>query len=239
MKTISHERKFKGKDWKGEPIRCFFIPARIKSDINEKKISDLKLPKEIAIAYSIQYKEIAERINSILSKNHKITSLIQVLGCSKPVFSKETKAILLVSSGKFHAISIALETKLPVYVLESDELRKISQDEISALQRKKNAAYLRFLNAEKIGILVSTKPGQENLKKAILAKDKIKNKKSYLFISNNIAINEFENFPDIKSWVNTACPRMDFDSSIFNLGDLDFSHSKNSLNSHNNSSRNK
>jgi len=239
MKTISHERKFKGKDWKGEPIRCFFIPARIKSELNEKKISNLKLPKEIAIAYSIQYKEIAERIKSILSKNHKITALIQVLGCSKPIFSKETKAVLLISSGKFHAISIALETKLPVYVLESDELRLISSEEVNSLQKKKNVAYLRYLNAEKIGILVSTKPGQENMNKAFSFKSKLKNKKSYLFISNNIAINEFENFPDIKSWVNTACPRMDFDSSIFNLGDLDFSHSKNSLNSHNNSSRNK
>jgi diphthamide biosynthesis enzyme Dph1/Dph2-like protein len=215
-----------------------FIPAKINSDINEHKISNLKLPKEIAIAYSIQYKEIAERIKSILSKNHKITDLIQVLGCSKPKFSKETKAILLISSGKFHAISIAAETNLPVYVLESDELRKISSEEVASLQNKKKAAYMRFLNAEKVGMLISTKLGQERLKQAISAKNKLK-KKSYLFISNNIDIKEFENFPDINSWLNTACPRMDFDSSIFNLSDLNSGHSKNSFNSHNNSSRNK
>jgi 2-(3-amino-3-carboxypropyl)histidine synthase len=220
-------------------MKTLFIPAKINYDINEKKISELKLPKEIAIAYSIQHKEIAEKIKTILSKSHKITSLIQVLGCSKPLFSKETKAILLLSSGKFHAISIAAETNLPVYVLESDELRKISSEEVISLQNKKKAAYLRFLNSEKIGILVSTKPGQENLKQAISAKAKLKDKKSYLFISNNIDIREFENFPDINSWLNTACPRMDFDSSISNLSDLDLSHSKNSLNCNNNSSRNK
>jgi 2-(3-amino-3-carboxypropyl)histidine synthase len=220
-------------------MKTLFIPARINLDINEEKISQLRLPKEIAIAYSIQYKEIAEKIKSILSKNHKITSLIQVLGCSKPLFSKKTKAILLISSGKFHAISIAAETNLPVYVFESEELKKISQEEIISLQKRKKAAYMRFLNAEKIGILISTKPGQENLKEAIAFKGKLKNKKSYLFISNNIDIKEFENFPDIKSWVNTACPRMDFDSSICNLADLNLSHSKNSLNSNNNSSRNK
>jgi diphthamide biosynthesis enzyme Dph1/Dph2-like protein len=220
-------------------MKHLFIPARINPAINEKKISQLKLPKEIAIAYSIQYKEIAERIKAILSKNHKITSLIQVLGCSKPVFPKETKAVLLVSSGKFHAISIAAETSLPVYVLESDELKKISQEEVISLQKKKNASYMRFLNAEKIGILISNKPGQENLKEAIKFKSKLKNKKSYLFINNNIDIKEFENFPDIKSWLNTACPRMDFDSSIYNLGDLNSGHSKYSLNSNNNSSRNK
>jgi 2-(3-amino-3-carboxypropyl)histidine synthase len=219
-------------------MKTIFIPARINSAINTKKISELKLPKEIAIAYSIQYKEIAEEIKNILAKTHKITSLIQILGCSKPLFSKETKAILLISSGKFHAISIAAETNLPVYVLESDELRKISEEEVTSLQKKKKAAYMRFLNSEKLGILVSTKPGQENLKTAISVKNKLK-KKSYLFISNNIDIREFENFNDINSWLNTACPRMDFDSSICNIEDLDLSHSKNSLNSHNNSSRNK
>jgi 2-(3-amino-3-carboxypropyl)histidine synthase len=88
------------------------------------------------------------------------------------------------------------------------------------------ASYLKFLNAEKIGILVSTKPGQENLKKALSLK--LKNKKSYLFLSNNIDIREFENF-GINSWVNTACPRMDFDSGVINLRNLNFSKSKNSF----------
>jgi 2-(3-amino-3-carboxypropyl)histidine synthase len=207
-------------------MKTLFVPVKINSEINEKKILELKLPINIAIAYSVQYKEVAEKIKKILSKKHKITSLIQVLGCSSPKFSKETKAILLLSSGKFHAVSLAFETGIPVYVLESDNLKKISKEEIDLLNKKKMASYLKFLNAEKIGILVSTKPGQENLKKALSLK--LKNKKSYLFISNNIDIKEFENF-GINSWVNTACPRLDFDSSVINLRNLNLSKSKNSF----------
>ena len=42
-------------------------------------------------------------------------------------------------------------------------------------------------------------------------------KKSYLFIADNINSSEFENFPDIQSWVNTSCPRMDMnDNRIIN-----------------------
>jgi len=201
-------------------MKTLFIPAKTKSEIDEKKISQLKLPINIAIAYSIQYKEIAEKVKEILSKKHKITLTIQVLGCSSPKFPKETEAILLLSSGKFHAVSLAFETGISVYVLESDNLTKISKEEIDLLNKKKMASYMRFLNAEKIGILISTKPGQENLEKALSLK--LKNKKSYLFIGNNIDINEFENF-GINSWVNTACPRMDFDSSIINLKNLNFS----------------
>ncbi len=210
-------------------MKTLFIPAQIKTEINIKKIQSLKLPKNIAIAYSIQYKEIAEKIKNILAKKHNITKILQILGCSNPIFSKETQAVLLISSGKFHAVSLAIESKIPIYILEHNKLRKISKEEIDSIKKKKLASYMKFLNSEKIGILISTKPGQERLKEALGLKSKLKNKKSYLFMGGDININEFENFPDIQSWINTACPRLDFDSSIINKGDLNLSNSKNSL----------
>ena len=201
-------------------MKTLFIPAKINFEINPKKIQSLKLPKNIALAYSIQYKDVAEKIKQILSKKHKITSFIQVLGCSNPKFSSNTEAVLLISSGRFHAVSLALTSNVPVYILESDDLKKISENEIEDLRKKKKSAYLKFLNSEKIGILISTKPGQENLKRAISLREKLKKKNSYLFISNEINTKEFENF-DVNSWVNTACPRMDLDSPVINISDLE------------------
>ena len=109
-----------------------FIPAKLKLRMDKTKIISFskELPENIAIAYSIQYQHQAEEIRKILSKNHKITKLLQVLGCSKPKFSKNTSAILLISDGKFHAVSLALETKLPVYVLENSQLTKISKQKL-------------------------------------------------------------------------------------------------------------
>jgi diphthamide biosynthesis enzyme Dph1/Dph2-like protein len=206
-------------------MKTIFIPAKVKSgEINEKKILSLSLPSAIAIAYSVQYKEIAEKIKEILSENEKckITDFVQVLGCSKPRFSENTKAVLLVTSGDFHAVSLAFESKLPIYILEASGLRRISKEEIDAFERKKKASYIKFLSSNKIGILVSTKPGQENLKRAIALKsNSLKDKKFYLFLSNDISISEFENFSDIGSWINTACPRLDFDSSVVNMADLE------------------
>jgi len=130
----------------------------------------------------------------------------------------KTKTILLISDGKFHAVSLAYESKLPVYLFNRNNLQKISKEEISVLEKKQKGAYLKYLNAEKIGILISTKPGQENLKRAIEFAKSQKTKDSYLFIANNIDTNEFENFPQIESWVNTSCPRMDMNnSSIINM----------------------
>ncbi|HDK42150.1 MAG TPA: hypothetical protein ENG87_02120 [Candidatus Pacearchaeota archaeon] len=110
---------------------------------------------------------------------------------------------------------MAYGTKLPVYIYRT-KLERILPKDIDVLKRNQKAAYMRFLNANKVGVLISTKPGQENLKKAIGLKKKLK-KNSYLFITNNIDTREFENF-GLDSWVNTACPRLDMnDNSVVNM----------------------
>ncbi len=203
-------------------MKTLFIPAKVKSALDSKKINSLikKLPKEIFLAYSIQYKEKAFEIKKILSKSHKISGTTQVLGCSSPKIPPKTKAILLIGSGKFHASSLAFETKLPVFIFENNNITEVSKEEIISFEKKKKASYVNFLNADSVGILVSTKPGQENLKKALEIKKKIKDKKSYLFIANELNANEFENF-GLKSWINTACPRMDIASNkIINASEV-------------------
>jgi len=201
-------------------MKTLFIEAKSKSKVNSNKILEIskRLPKNIAIVFSIQFKQIAKDIKKILSKNHKITSFIQVLGCSKPKFPKTTNAILLIGSGRFHGISLANDIKLPIYILEKNNLSKVTKQEVEKLQKRQKASYLKFLNADNIGILISTKPGQSKLKQALNLKKQLK-KKSYLFICNNINTQEFENFP-IDSYINTACPRLDMDTTIINIRDI-------------------
>ena len=202
-----------------DTMKTLFIPTKSKSKINKSKVLEIskKHPKNIVIVYSIQYKEIAEEIKNILSNKHKITKFVQVLGCSKQGFPKNTRAILLISDGKFHAFSLGLEVGLPIYIFNDHNFGQVSEKEIQNLERKQKSSYLKFLNANKIGVLISTKPGQENLKKAIQFKKQQKEKRSYLFIGNEINSSEFENFPQIQSWVNTACPRLDMNASVVNL----------------------
>ncbi|MCW8966905.1 MAG: diphthamide synthesis protein, partial [Candidatus Pacearchaeota archaeon] len=186
--------------------------------LDKSKLNLKKIPRPLAICYSIQYKEIAEQIKKQIPN---LTAFLQVLGCSKPKFPKNTKAILLISDGKFHAISLAYESKLPVYLFSNNNLQKISKEDVSSLEKKQKGAYLKYLHSEKIGILVSTTPGQENLKKALEFAKSHKDKDSYLFIASNINTNEFENFPQIESWINTSCPRMDMNNaSIINISQI-------------------
>ncbi|HJX51103.1 MAG TPA: diphthamide synthesis protein [Candidatus Nanoarchaeia archaeon] len=200
-------------------MKTLYIEAKSNLKVNKSKILELskQLPKNLIIAYSIQFKKIAEEIKTIL-KSHNIVKFIQVLGCSNPNIPENANAILLVGSGKFHAISLAYKTKLPVFILNRDSLDKISKTDVEIIEKKQKAAYLKFLNSNKIGIIISTKSGQNKIKTALEFAKKC-NKKSYLFLSNNINRQEFENF-GLSSWVNTACPRLDMDSSVINIDKL-------------------
>lgn len=214
--------------------KTLFIPAKCKSTVNKAKISEIsdKLPGKLAIVYSIQFKKIAEDIRDILSKDHKVTHFSQILGCSKPNFPSQTQAVLLISTGKFHALSIAHSMNspekspnhlIPIYILDKNQLIKITEKHLENFRQKQKASYVNFLNSKNTGIIISTKPGQNNLKKALKIRKKLdkKSKDPYLFICNNVNSLEFDNFPDIGSWINTACPRLDMESNtIINIAEL-------------------
>ena len=210
-------------------MKKIFIYSRRKLDISEKQMEEISknLPEKISIAYSIQYKGVAIKFKDYLSKTKNIGAIIQVLGCSSPKFPENTEAVLIVGSGKFHAVSLASEIngkKIPVYLFEENHLKKISETEIDEIKKKKKASYINFLNSNSVGVISSLKPGQEKLKRSLDFKKSLLKKyrkKAYLFLCDNINTNEFENF-SIDSWVNTACPRMDLESSkIINLSAIE------------------
>jgi len=204
-------------------MKTRFIPANSKEKLNKNYFleSSKSLPKKIALVYSIQYEPIAKEVKFILEKTHEVVKFSQVLGCSKVSFPKQTQAVLLIGSGKFHAISLATSSSLPIYMYEQSKLTKLSEKEILSFNQRKKTAYIKFLSSDKIGVLVSTKPGQQNLIKALELKKRLKQKKLYFFLGDFLSAGEFENF-GLNSWINTACPRLDMDStSIINISNLE------------------
>jgi 2-(3-amino-3-carboxypropyl)histidine synthase len=189
------------------------------------------LPEKIGLLYSVQYKPLFEKIKVELEKNKKKvfvgkSSLNegQILGCNiQSALSIESKVdcFLLVSSGKFHALSLMLNAKKPLYIL-GDKIERIGEKEIESLKKKRKAALSKFLLANRIGIIASTKQGQQNMIEAIKLKKQLKaeHKEAFVFISDNINTAEFENFK-IDFWVNTACPGIIFDvPNMINISEL-------------------
>ncbi len=187
-------------------------------DILLNEIEKVVKENSIALCYSNQFINIAKKIKDKTSK--EVVDFIQTLGCSNPKFSEKASAIVIVGQGKFHSVSLAYESGLATYIVSGNNVKRVADEDIEKMRKKEMGAILKYLNSERVGILVSSKPGQNRLKAAIELKKKIKDKKCYIFIANDINTSEFENF-NIDCFVNSACPRMDLnEGNIINYKKL-------------------
>lgn len=190
-------------------MKVLFIPAKHKSLGISSMISGLKIKEKYSIVTTVQFVD-------------EIKGAVQILGCNiKNV--KNTPAYLYVGTGTFHPLNLAFQTKKRVYTLNpiTKEFSKISEDDVKNYEKKKIGAINKYLHAKVIGILISTKPGQNQLKKALDFQKKC-GKESYLFMCNEIK--DLENYPQIECWVNTACPRIfedEFLKNVVNLRDIE------------------
>jgi len=135
----------------------------------------------------------------------------QVLGCSFAA-ARATHApeILFVGTGVFHPIGIALSTGVRVIAL--DPLTGIAEN-ISGdvLLRRRFAIMEKARDAESIGIIVSSKSGQERM--ALAERLVTLSKKAVIVTMREVNPDELLNL-GFACYVNTACPRLAYDDQV-------------------------
>ena len=210
-------------------MKKIFVHAKSKLDVSEV-IKKVKFKGRLGLVTTIQHVHKLKTAQKLLKD-----SIIggQVIGCDVSKAEKvanKVDAILYIGSGRFHPVQIALKTGKNVIIADpyTNTINEIRKDDVENLKRKIKIGYIKFLHANKIGILVSIKPGQNRLKDAIKLKNKLKSmkKKGFIFVFDTLDFGQLENFPDIDSWVNTACPRIaiddfsKFNKPVINIDDL-------------------
>lgn len=210
--------------------KILYLETRKKFNIKEIDLQKLdELPgKTISLAATVQYLSLVPLVSDYL-KNKGKKIIIQkgafyeahVLGCNSSAFDSKADTLLLITDGKFHALNNAIQLDKEIYVFNTRNLEKVERVDIDRIKAKKLAAIKRFLSSEEVGILVSTKLGQ-NFPAAEKLKKKIQKlgKKAYILESDNINIAELENF-GLPIYINTACYGLGLDDSkIVNLQDV-------------------
>ncbi|MBW2963202.1 2-(3-amino-3-carboxypropyl)histidine synthase subunit [Candidatus Woesearchaeota archaeon] len=199
-------------------MEIFNIEAKYKGEIRLPKSLIEELPNKIMVATTVQFIDFLPQIQSQLKgkdiylfKSRHGLHPGQILGCDNFKVRDDIEAFLYIGDGLFHPKALLVNQK-PVYIYNplSEKHTKLSVKEINEYKIKKKVQLSKFLSADKIGVIVSSKPGQYALTKALELKDKLQHQKEvFLFIADNIDLNELENFPFIDAWVNTACPRIE------------------------------
>lgn len=135
----------------------------------------------------------------------------QVLGCSFTA-ARATQApeILFVGTGVFHPIGIALSTGARVIAL--DPLTGIAEEvNGDALLRRRFAIMEKARDAGGIGIIVSSKSGQERM--ALAKRLSALSKKAVIVTMREVSPDELLNL-GFDCYVNTACPRLAYDDQV-------------------------
>lgn len=204
-------------------MKTLFIEA--KSDKTIKLPKDLidKLPNKIALFTAVQFIDNKEQIIKQL-KDKTVIKIkpkhcqyeCQLLGCSIEQFNIDADAFLYVGDGMFHPKALMLKNDKPVFVYNpfSEKYFELDKKDIEIIKRKQKGALAKFYTSTEIGVLVSTKPGQNKLAKAEKLKEKYADKNFYILVSDTIDFNSLADFNFIECFVNTACPRIAYDDSI-------------------------
>jgi diphthamide biosynthesis enzyme Dph1/Dph2-like protein len=201
-------------------MKQLFIEMRKKTKerITFSELDKIK-GKTISLASTIQYLDFIPLITKHLEKIGKKVLLKEgasykghVIGCNSTAFDRTADSLLLLADGKFHGMTNALLLKKEINIFNLKKLERISPEEIEREEKKIMAKQTKFLSAKRVGVILSTKPGQ-HLKNIEDFAKKLKEKEVYLFESDNIDLRELDNFPDIHSWINTACYGLGLDDS--------------------------
>ncbi len=166
------------------------------------------------------------KINISTSRPDRTHAQSQLLGCDNYHFSLnlaekellEIDAYLYVGDGKFHPLALVYGQKdLPEMkgIVCNDPIQKkmtlLGVKDVQGILRKYKSSLMKFLSAQNVGVIITVKPGQEQMRPSFVLEKKFPDKKFYYFVDNTISFNQLENFPFIDVWVNTACPRIGLD----------------------------
>jgi 2-(3-amino-3-carboxypropyl)histidine synthase len=140
----------------------------------------------------------------------------QVLGCDYFGLKKiepEVDSFLIVGS-YFHALGAALSVEKPTIHADPYDgtVRNLDQDR-SRIIRQRFAIVEKARQADRFGIIVSTKPGQSNPTIALNIQRRIEEngKKAVILYADEIVPDKLLDFTDVQAFVDTACPRLALD----------------------------
>jgi len=195
----------------------------------KKNLSYLEPYKKICLLTSLQFLSSLEPAKKFLeSKGKKM--LIgkpkvakypgQILGCdysAAMACEQAADCFLFLGSGRFHPLGVAMNVERPVLFLdfETGKLENLEKEKFR-LMRIRAAQLEKAREAKNFGILVSTKPGQQNLGLAEKARKELeeRGKSAWILVAGEFAPEKILGLR-LDCLVDCACPRIAEDFSLF------------------------
>ncbi|MGY4884414.1 MAG: diphthamide biosynthesis enzyme Dph2 [Nanobdellota archaeon] len=206
-----------------------YIPIRDELDLIpllRRSIKELLNFKKIGLSFSIQHIQDAKNIVEFYIRNGKEVFLSkktgnvanegQVVGCQYGGLKEIENKVdcFLIVGNNFHSMGAALAVNRPVFLMDvyNDEISSMEEIKDKVL-RQRILSVEKFKEAKKIGIIISSKKGQNFFGAYKILKSKFEKagKEIVLITMNEITPDKIMNFYGIDGFVELACPRIAVD----------------------------
>jgi len=180
--------------------------------------------KEVVVVTTVQHihqiQKIKEKfsedgISVILGKGGRTVYPGQILGCDAgAAFAAPARTVLYIGGGRFHYLAIRRGLDVPDRrVIAADPFNRTVKDvtdEINRYVKARRGLVVKASEGNVFGIIVSTKPGQFNIRLAEEVKRKLdeKGKDSHILVSDTVDWEALQDYSYIDAFINTACPRI-------------------------------
>ncbi|ASJ15460.1 diphthamide biosynthesis enzyme Dph2 [Thermococcus radiotolerans] len=208
-------------------VPTIFVPAFANVDVVpslEKNLGEIgKLGRRIALVTTAQHIHQLDRAREFLEKqgfevlvgngDSRVSWPGQVLGCNFAAAKVNAEGVLFIGAGYFHPIGVALATGKPTLAVNPYSGDAIWMDkEAERLIRRRWAQIAKAMDAERFGVITSTKKGQLRLAEAKRVVKLLREHGKYarLIAMNHINYPALEGF-DFDAYVVVACPRVPID----------------------------
>jgi len=210
--------------------RTIFINVEDSVELSRElivKAVNLFRGKKVGLIASAQYLELMRKVKKELQKNdvevivgrspNPYLAEGQVIGCEISAASsieKHVDSFLIVSSGYFHALGVALKVERKVFLLDPYREDLLDMDSIV---RKKLAIIAekidRAKRARRFGVIIGLKGLQTKPDSAFNIVKRLKKlgKETFIIAISEITPEKLLYYPDIECFIQTICPRISID----------------------------
>lgn len=229
------------------------IPAKYTKEIVIPDSVVKKLPDRLMMFSSVQFLHQLPQIRKQLEAQGKTIVMVkssnflyeglisekgQLLGCNSENFNadnhgNEFDAFLYIGDGVFHPQALLVNNRKDIYCYDPkiNKVKILEKEMYDSIQKRTKGNILKFLTAKNVGLIVTTKRGQNSSKRTEILREKIlkrwPDKTVFIFLCSELNFMELENFNFIDTYVNTACSRIGHDDTtrspkpIVNISDIE------------------
>ncbi|MEM3362026.1 MAG: diphthamide biosynthesis enzyme Dph2 [Candidatus Anstonellaceae archaeon] len=223
-KKLIHYGHCKFHEVKGIKVEYKIFPIDVDLDLIKREIKKLKDYKRVGLVTNVshihqfsKFKKIflAEGFEIFTSKGKLTQYEGQILGCDTLAadnIANKVDVIVYIGGGNFHPLGIS--SAKPVFVINPFLNQSyFINEEIKKKEKLQKGMLIACAQAKNIGIIVSTKSGQFNLKAAMMAKKQLEkfNKNVFILVTNEVNFEALKDFLFLDAFITSACPRLEDD----------------------------